>query len=373
MGPRGGGPPSHQPPPQAFVHHVPFDFVMCEKSFPRIRPELDEEDVIKAMKERDLAIRPEESDYKALRTLHDQMIAGIQKVQAEDGSSDFMTSVDQMDNPENFKILEFHTVGSFTRNCLLRSKLRVDIALIIDTLPTHETVGQVSRKILQKMKEDGAASENLLLDSADYGFDVMDGDKTIAVWLTIPFERLQELCPGTHISPELCQLAQRAIKHTQWYSTTVQNPEQDVADAPFITRIFRDMRTRYEGFSRLNVWVADLLVAHCIMNNANTEDGGKLNPAKVMRRLLQLLASGIFLPHSVGLSDPTEQGYRVHQDWSPNDMDSVCYTAQTLLRVWSHGGHKAVLGIDPKPNLVGEMSMWNDIVVTPSENVIRVN
>ena len=147
------------------------------------------------------------------------------------------------------------------------------------------------------MKEDGAASENLLLDSADYGFDVMDGDKTIAVWLTIPFERLQELCPGTHISPELCQLAQRAIKvclstflkllfkelfqHTQWYSTTVQNPDQDVQDAPFITRIFRDMRTRYEGFSRLNVWVADLLVAHCIMNNANTEDGGKLNPAKV--------------------------------------------------------------------------------------------
>ena len=101
------------------------------------------------MKERDLAIRPEESDYKALRTLHDQMIAGIQKVQAEDGSSDFMTSVNQMDNPENFKILEFHTVGSFTRNCLLRSKLRVDIALIIDTLPTHETVGQAMvRKLI---------------------------------------------------------------------------------------------------------------------------------------------------------------------------------------------------------------------------------
>ena len=76
-------------------------------------------------------------------------------------------------------------------------------------------------------------------------------------------------------------LFKELFQHTQWYSTTVQNPDQDVADAPFITRIFRDMRTRYEGFSRLNVWVADLLVAHCIMNNANTEDGGKLNPAKV--------------------------------------------------------------------------------------------
>ena len=41
-GPRGpmGGPQMHAPPPQAFVHHVPFDFVMCEKSFPRIRPEV---------------------------------------------------------------------------------------------------------------------------------------------------------------------------------------------------------------------------------------------------------------------------------------------------------------------------------------------
>lgn len=40
MGGGGGGPPMHAPPPQAFVHHVPFDFVMCEKSFPRIRPEV---------------------------------------------------------------------------------------------------------------------------------------------------------------------------------------------------------------------------------------------------------------------------------------------------------------------------------------------
>ena len=58
----------------------------------------------------------------------------------------------------------------------------------------------------------------------------------------------------------------------------------------------------------MNKWVCDLLVTHCIMNVPNFEQAGKLNPAKVMRRILQLLASGIFLPNSVGLSDPTEQG-----------------------------------------------------------------
>lgn len=362
----------HGPPPQAFVHHVPFDFVMCEKSFPRIRPEEDSEDVLAAMKERDTAIRPNEADYSQLKQLHDQIIAGIQAVQSDGGNDGFMTS-DTMENPEEFQILEFHTIGSFTRNCLLRQHLRVDIALIIGTLPTHETVGQVSRKILGKMKEAGAAAEGILLNSADYGFDIMMGDNTVAVWLTIPFERLQELCPGTHISPELCQLAQRAIKHTQWYSTTVQNPEAGVTEAPMVTRIFRDMRERFPGFNMLNKWVADLLVAHCLMNNPRQEETGQLTAPKVMRRLLQLLASGIFLPHSVGLSDPTEQGYRVHQDWSPTDMDSVCYTAQTLLRIWSHGGHRAVLGLEEKPNLVNEMSVWNEIVVTPSECVIRVS
>lgn len=61
----------------------------------------------------------------------------------------------------------------------------------------------------------------------------------------------------------------------------MQEASQQVTDAPLVTRVFRDMRARFEGFGRLNVWVADLLVAHCIMNNPNSEEGGRLNPAKV--------------------------------------------------------------------------------------------
>ena len=62
------------------------------------------------------------------------------------------------------------------------------------------------------------------------------------------------------------------------------------------------------GFFTMSKWVCDLLVTHCIMNHPRYEETGKLNPAKVMRRILQLLAAGIFLPNSVGLSDPTENG-----------------------------------------------------------------
>ena len=52
---------------------------------------------------------------------------------------------------------------------------------------------------------------------------------------------------GTHISPELCQMSQKAIKHTQWYVQTVQNAERDTSEAPLLTRLMRDLRNRNQG------------------------------------------------------------------------------------------------------------------------------
>ena len=113
----------------------------------------------------------------------------------------------------------------------------------------------------------------------------------------------------------------------------------------------------------------------------NTPNRTALPINQAFRRVLQLLAAGLFRVGSAGLVDPCEPGVRLHHVIKYEDQDLVCSTAQTLLRVLCHGGYKQVLGllgnsckfifastthsILCSTALCLEMSVWDGIVVTP--------
>lgn len=108
----------------------------------------------------------------------------------------------------------------------------------------------------------------------------------------------------------------------------------------------------------------DLLAHNAILNNPSRQ-ALPINIA--YRRCLQLLAAGLFLPGSASITDPCEaSNMRIHTAMTLEQHDLVCLTAQTLLRVLSHGGYQRILEGNT-PDITGETSAWNDVIVSPLE------
>ena len=110
---------------------------------------------------------------------------------------------------------------------------------------------------------------------------------------------------------------------------------------------------------------------------------------KAFRRLIQILSAGIFLPGSVGLTDPCAPGpYRIHTTLTLEEQDGICMTAQVILLVYritdknrahifqtlnralAHGAAKKILGFeDSEP--IRDVLLLGEVVVTPSERVFE--
>lgn len=99
----------------------------------------------------------------------------------------------------------------------------------------------------------------------------------------------------------------------------------------------------------------------------NTIDGTPLPLAEAYKRVLQLLACGLFTPGSCGIQDPCELNViRVHTAMTVEEQDIVCMTAQNLARHLLNGNYKAVLGDGKNGEAIErDTCVFNGVIITP--------
>jgi len=136
-----------------------------------------------------------------------------------------------------------------------------------------------------------------------------------------------------------CLQSLNSVKHTRWFEENASHSTIKV-----IIRLLKDLQSRFEGIQPLTAWIIDLLAWYATLNNPKREP---LPLPVAYKRVFQLIAAGFFLPGSAGIIDPCEHSpSRVHTTMTLDQQDTVCYTFQTLLRVFAHGGYKQILGLE---------------------------
>lgn len=238
-----------------------------------------------------------------------------------------------------------------------------DIVVILKTLPTNEAVEALSKKVEADLKnamktEVVTKAEQITITINDRGFDIANASAKVRVLISTLHQNIRKLESDIHLDPIVMQSNLSAIRHTRWFEENAHHSSIKV-----LIRILKDLRVRFDAFVPLSPWMLDLLAHLAIMNNPNRQ---ALPINLAFRRVFQLLAAGLFLPGSAGITDPCEPGHiRVHTAMSLEQQDVCCMTAQTLLRVLLHGGYKHILGLEGNTSIVREMSVWNGVTVRP--------
>merc|ERR1719290_619981 len=300
---RGGGPGMKPRPP--FIPHVPFDIVLAEPAFPPVRtiPPAVDEAFQAALMKRNQDLTPSEKEQAAITNLVTKIQAVLDNLIVSPGGFDAC------------QIEEVRQVGSFKK---------------LTMIPNEK------------------------------GFELSNTEASGRIMVTTIPPNLKKLDPALHLDSKLLHAAHSAVRHSRWFEENSQQPTIRT-----LIRLLLDLRRRFQGFSPLTPWMLDLLAHYAILNNPTRS---ALPLTSAYRRILQLLSAGFFLPGSAGIADPCEGGsVRVHTVMTLEEQDQVCLTAQTPLRVLSHGGFKQILGIEGNSSIATDMSVWDGVVVSPLE------
>lgn len=350
---RGGMRPGPRPlphgvkPPMYLPRH-PFDLALCEPTFPRVKPAVDDNAFQQALMKRNLDLTPTQKEHSAVLNLVTKVQAVLDSLIINPGSFDAC------------QIEEVREVGSYKKGTMITGHIVADLVVILKTFPTREAVDKFAQKVYEDLQV--AVKEcksDVALATTERGFELAMQGATVRILVTTIVPNLRKLNPEFHLDSKIIQSHLAAVRHSRWFEENAHH-----SSIKALIRLLRDLRRRFEGLEPLSPWMLDLLAHNAILNNP----GRQALPINIAyRRCLQLLSAGLFLPGSASITDPCEgNNMRVHTAMTLEQQDQVCLTAQTILRVLAHGGYKRILEGNT-PDITSDTSVWEDVVVSPLE------
>nr|QBH73935.1 interleukin enhancer binding factor [Essigella californica] len=310
------------------VPRHPFDIVLCEGAFPRVKPgahTTEESAFNAALLKRAQILTPSPEDHSAL-------LGVVTKIQS------ILDNIIISPGKTEVSIEEVRVVGSFKKATIMKGHTVADIVVIFKTLPTKESVVALSQRIISDFRENHPTgihiADDVLMAPDSTGFDVISSQGTVRILISTISTNLKKLTSGLHLDSNAMKLHMGAIRHSRWFDDNASHSSNKM-----LVRLLKDLRNRFSGLKCLNPWMIDLLAHRSLLNNKQT-----LPIQIAYRRVIQLLAGGLFLPGSAGIIDPCESGnIRIQTLLSLEQQDLLCMTAQHLVRVMAHGGFIAVL------------------------------
>jgi interleukin enhancer-binding factor 2 len=348
-GPAGGGPP-RQGPKAFMVTHQSFDALMADTHFGKAYPDIDDSALNAALLKKTQELTPTPAEQSSVQNL-------VSKVET------VVEALILSSTGLNIAVDEVRIVGSYKKGTMLAGHPVADMVIILKETPGAADIENLAQKVQEKLKENTPGDE-FPTQANEGGFNTTSNEGALVrVLVTTLPKNLFEVDPEKHVDVKLLEGALATIRHARWFEENASHTNVRV-----LVRILKDMKKRFAGLAGLTPWLIDLLSYNSATAPSNTRDPLSINLA--FRRTLQLLSSGIFLPGSVGVIDPCESGQvRSHSVLGLEEQDLLCLTAQTLLRVLSHGAVNEILGVDGQTPVAldTDITSWGGTIVTPGQ------
>lgn len=332
--------------PKSFVQHQAFDPQLAIGQFARASAEINDEALSAAILKRTGELTPDETEAKACLNL-------VGKVEAAVG----LLIKDK--EGLNKEIDEVRVVGSYKKATMLAGHPVVDIVIILKQTPDGGDIENLATKVQEKLKE-ADTSDDFPTQANEGGFNTTSNEGALVRVLVTTLPKNLFNVDTQQVDVKLLEGALATIRHARWFEenaahTTVRT----------IVRLLKDMKKRFPGLACLTPWLIDLLAFRSATLPGNIRE--PLTPSAALRRCLQLLCAGIFLPGSLGIVDPCESGQvRAHSVLSLEEQDQLCCTAQTLMRILPHAAFNEILGIGNSDiALDTDITSWGGTLVTP--------